>query len=360
MSRLGISIYPNVSNDFEKDIQYIDMACEYGFKRLFTNMLSVDQEALEKIKAVHSHAKEKGMEVITDVAPSVFSFYNISYDNLSFFKNLNVDGIRLDEGFDGLKEAMMTYNDDNLKIEINASQDTKYIDNIISYGAYKGNLVASHNFYPQKYTGLSYDQFKKTSEAIRKNGLAIAAFVSSNAENAVGPWAINDGLCSLEMHRNLPLDLQVRHLYATGLIDDILIANMYASKDELKSLASIHPGRVTIKVKFNDSIQDIEKEISLNYKHVVRGDMSEYMARSTMPRITYADESIMAMYTPTILHRGDICILNDGYGRYKGELHIILKEMINSGNINVIGHIEENEEILLDFIKPWKPFVLIE
>ena len=360
MARLGISIYPDVSNDLKKDVQYIDMACEYGFKRLFTNMLSVDREALEKVKTVHAHARLKGMEVITDVSPSVFSAYNISYDDLSFFKDLNVDGIRLDEGFDGLKEAMMTHNDDNLKIELNASQDTKYIDNVISYGAYKGNLITSHNFYPQRYTGLSYDQFKKTSEASKQNNLVIAAFVSSNAENALGPWPINDGLCSLEMHRDLPLDLQVRHLFATGLIDDVLIANMYASREELKLLASIHPGRVTIKVKFNDSIQEIEKEIALSYKHIARGDMSEYMVRSTMPRITYAAESIKEKYTPAILNKGDICILNERYGRYKGELHIILKEMKNKGNINVIGHVEENEEILLDFIKPWTAFTLIE
>lgn len=36
---------------------------------------------------------------------------------------------------------------------------------------------------------------------------------------------------------------------------------------------------------------------------------------------------------------GDVIILNDNYTRYKGELHIILKDMPNDGKKNVIGHI---------------------
>ena len=360
MSRLGISIYPEISNNYEKDIEYINKACTYGFKRVFTNLLSVNQDALNKIKAIHTHAKSKGMEIITDVSPSVFSEFDISYNDLSFFKHLQVDGIRLDEGFNGLYEAMMTYNDDNIKIELNASQDTKYIDHILSYSAYKDNLITCHNFYPQRYSGLSYEQFRKTSEAIKQHNLLIAAFVSSNTTGAFGPWPINDGLCTLEMHRDLSTDLQVRHLYATQLIDDIIIANMYASEEEFKSLSLIHPGKVTIKIKLNDNIQDIEKKIVFDFKHVVRGDMSEYIVRSTMPRIEYARNTIKPMDTPKTLVRGDICIANDNYGRYKGELHIILKDMENHGNINVIGHIEKDEDILLEFLTPWRSFVLIQ
>ncbi|MFR2693106.1 MAG: MupG family TIM beta-alpha barrel fold protein [Enterocloster bolteae] len=29
----------------------------------------------------------------------------------------------------------------------------------------------------------------------------MAAFVSSNAPGAYGPWPLNEGLCTLEMHR---------------------------------------------------------------------------------------------------------------------------------------------------------------
>lgn len=49
-------------------------------------------------------------------------------------------------------------------------------------------------------------------------------------------------------------------------------------------------------------------------------------------------------------------ILNDGYSRYKGELHIVLKDMPNDGRKNVIGRLPEYEHILLDYADPWKPF----
>lgn len=360
MSKLGLSIYPDISKNIEQDKTYLKKAYDSGFRRLFTNLLSVDEVALNSIKTINEYAKSLGYEVIVDVAPSVFETYGLTYNDLSFFKELHVDGLRLDEGFDGQKEAMMTYNDQLLKIEVNASQDTKYVDNILSYQAFRQNLITCHNFYPQRYTGLSYEQFEKTSKAMQSHNLKVAAFVSSQVENAFGPWPVNDGLCTLEMHRDLPLDLQVRHLYATRLVDDILIANMYASDEELQMLHSIHPGRLTFKVNFNDSITEVEKEIVLNYKHFVRGDMSEFMARSTMPRIDYADAFIPAGNTPETLKRGDICILNEHYGRYKGECHIILKDMHNEGKINVVGHLADHEEILLDFIKPWQPFAIIE
>ena len=83
--------------------------------------------------------------------------------------------------------------------------------------------------------------------------------------------------------------------------------------------------------------------------------MSEYMLRSTWPRVTFAKESIPAENTRDLV-RGDVVILNDGYSRYKGELHIVLKDMPNDGRKNVIGCLPEYEHILLDYADPWKPF----
>lgn len=359
MPRLGISLYPDVSLDFKKDKEYLELAAKYGYTRLFTNLLSVKKEELEAIRSLNQYAQQLGFEVILDVSPSVFKEYNCSFKDLSFFKQLGADGIRLDEGFNGQEEALMTINPERLKIEVNASQDTGYIANILSYQPYKDNLITCHNFYPQRYTGLSYTLFLKTSKKLKAFNLKVAAFVSSQTTNAFGPWPVNDGLCTLEMHRDLPVDLQVRHLYATEVVDDIIIANCYASEEELKLMAQAHPGKLTIKMQLEPEVSAIEKEIIFNYPHYVRGDMSEYMARSTMCRIDYQDATITPGNTPAVLHRGDICILNEKYGRYKGELHIILQDMPNEGKINLVGKVLPEEMILLEFIQPWKPFALI-
>lgn len=360
MPRLGISLYPDVSNDLKRDKEYIDLAKKYGFKRVFSNLLSVDEEMIKRIKELNLYAQNNGFEVILDVSPAVFKEFNISVDDLSFFSDMYADGIRLDEGFNGHVEANMTYNKENLMIEVNASIPSKVIDNIMSYRPYKDHLLTCHNFYPQRYTGLSLDLFEETSIAVKKHNLKIAAFVSSNNDNTFGPWPVNDGLCTLEMHRDLPLDLQVRHLYATELVDDILVANCYASEEEMKAMAIAHPGKITMKIALEEGVSDVEKEIIFEYPHYVRGDMSDYMARSTMSRIDYASAEIKPHITPKMLHRGDVVVLNEKYGRYKGELHIILNDLPNDGKINKVGSLLEEEKILLDYLGPWKHFSLIE
>ncbi len=362
MARRGISLYPEHST-VQKDKAYIDLAAKYGYTRIFTCLLSVteDVETIKKqFREINSYAHDKGFEVIFDVAPSVFKELGITYDNLSVFKEMCADGIRLDEGFTGAEEAHMTLNKEGLKVEINASQPTRYIDNILSYKPYKDKLITCHNFYPQKYSGLGYNLFYDCSKRLKDMNLNVAAFVSSSNSNTFGPWPIDEGLCTLEMHRGLPMDLQARHLYATGVVDDVLVANCFATEEELRRLAEVNPGKLTIRIELEENISDVEKEIIFDFPHFVRGDMSEYMARSTMSRIVYKDASIPAGKTPATLHRGDVVVLNDGYGRYKGELHIILQDRENDGRINLVGRIPEEEQILMEFIEPWKPFALIK
>lgn len=358
MARLGISLYPEHST-VEKDKAYITLAAKYGFKRIFTCLLSVEnktkEQILEEFREIIDHAHSYGMEVVLDVAPFVFNNLGVSYDDLSFFKEMHADGIRLDEGFDSLKEALMSYNPQNLKIEINASLGTKYLDNIMSHYPNLDNIITCHNFYPQRYSGISYEHFEKCSKAIKDLNVKVAAFVSSQNDNTYGPWPVNEGLCTMEMHRDLPIDVQARHLFATRLVDDVIIANAYASEEELEALSRVEPGKLTFKVEFEAPLQETEAKILYEHPHFVRGDMSEYMARSTQPRVTFAKESVPPKNTRD-LKRGDVVIVNDNYARYKGELHIVLKDMPNDGRKNVIGHIPANEAMLLDYIKPWITF----
>lgn len=359
MAKLGISIYPEHSNE-EQDIAYIRKAGKLGYKRIFTCLLSVGEKSREKIikqfRRLSDQAHACGMEIIPDVNPAVFSRMGISYEDLSVFQEMHVDGIRLDEGFDGMKESLMTYNPQGLKVELNASSKPVYVENIMDHHPNREKLITCHNFYPQKFTGLSLKHFNRCNDKMKSLGLRVAAFVSSNASGAYGPWPVNEGLCTLEMHRGLPLDFQVRHMFATGMVDDVLIANAYATDEELKACTAINPSILTFGIKLEKELTGIEKQI-LYYepKHVVRGDMSEYMIRSTWPRETFADQSIPAANTRD-LKRGDVVILNDGYRKYKGELHIVTKAMPNDGRKNVIGHLPDYEHVLLDYIEPLKVF----
>ena len=93
--------------------------------------------------------------------------------------------------------------------------------------------------------------------------------------------------------------------------------------------------------------------------HSYRGDRSEYILRSTMTRIHFKDRAFPAHNTNDMT-KGDVLIDNVDYGQYKGETQIALKEMKNDGRVNVVGRISEDELFLLDFLKPWSSFKLIE
>lgn len=360
MPKLGISIYPEKST-FEQDKAYLDLASSYGFKRVFTSLLQINgnkEEVLRDFKKIVSYANELGMEVMVDIAPNLFKQLEISYNDLSFFHEMGAYGIRLDVGYTGSEEARMTRNPYGLKIEINMSAGTKYLDQIISYSPNRENLMGSHNFYPMMYTGLDYDFFVSCSQDFRRHNIKTAAFVNSQ-DATFGPWDICDGLASLEEHRTLPIEAQVKHFMLTDLIDDIMIGNAYASEAELKAMSeAFYDEQISLKVDLKDLTTEVEAKVVFDELHSYRGDYSSYVLRSTMTRIKYANEDFLPHDTVDI-KRGDVLICNNELGRYNGELQIALKEMKNTGRINVVGQIHETEMFLLDHLKPWSTFKLV-
>ena len=357
MHRLGISIYPN--NSSVEEIQdYIRLAAKYGFERIFTCLISASDKdielVLEEFKAILKVANENSIEVIADIDPSVFNKLKASIFDLKVFKDMGLSGIRLDMGFSGYEESVMTYNEYGLKIELNISNGTRYVDNILSYKANLNNLYGCHNFYPHIYTGLSYDNFISSSKQFKDLGIRTAAFVNSPSAE-YGPWPVSEGLCTLEMHRELPIEVQAKHLFATGVIDDVIIANAFASEEELKALSNVNRDMLEFSVELIDGIRDLDKKIVLEEFHFNRGDSSEYMARSTQSRVKYKGESFPP-YNVVYIKRGNILIDTDLYTRYAGELQLALKDMKNTGKTNVVGKIVDEEIFLLDYIKPWSKF----
>lgn len=358
MGKLGISIYPEKTDD--KEIyDYIDRASKYGFDRIFSCLLSVNdskENIVKKFKGINEYAKAKGFEVIVDVSPRVFDDLGISYKDLSFFKEIGADGLRLDAGFTGSEESLMTYNEEGLKIEINMSNNTNYIDTIIDYKPNKENLIACHNFYPHRYSGLNFEHFMKCTERFNKYGLRTAAFVTSQNEGTFGPWPVTDGLPTLEVHRNLPVDVQAKHLIALGNVNDIIISNCYPTEEELIALGSMRRDMVTFDITLNEKTPEIERKILFEEMHFNRGDFSDNLIRSTQSRVKYKGHNFTLFNAPEIIKKGDVVIESSEYGHYAGELQIALKDMVNSGKSNVVAHIREEELFILDCIKPWQKF----
>ena len=362
MKRLGISIYPEKATQ-EETFAYMERAAAAGFSRIFSCLLSVpdDREAIRRdFSAMNAHAHELGFEVILDCNPRVFDDLGVSYKDLSFFKEIGVDGIRLDMGFTGNEEALMTFNPEGLIVEINMSNDVHYVDTIMDYCPDTTHLVGCHNFYPHNYSGLGLDFFQRCTAHFKHYGLQTAAFVTSQNPESFANWPVTDGLPTLEMHRHMPLYLQVEHYISLGNVDDVIISNCYPTNEELEQVAELPRNLVCLSVELLDDLPEIERSIVLDELHFNRGDISENFLRSTQSRVKYKGHTFEVFNTPATIHRGDVVIESSEYGHYAGELQIALSDMQNSGKSNVVGHIPEIEHFLLDGMRPWQKFRLRE
>lgn len=354
MHRLGISVYPEHSTK-EKDYAYMELASQFGFKRIFTCLLSVNEPKeviMEQFGDFMDKAHELGYTVAVDTNYDVFSHLGATPHDIKPFANMKVDIIRLDGPFSDKDNIALTHNPYGITVEFNGSSNTA-LDLLIERGANKHNMIVCHNFYPQKYSGLGWKKFMEFTNKYKTLGLPVAAFVSSNNTDTYGPWPVFKGLPTCEIHRGLPIDLQVRHLLATNVIDDILIGNAFATKEELEAMAQVDKTKTTFKLELADGITQSERNIIYNYPHFGRGDASEYLVRSSITREDYHNKTIpYRRYDKEFFKRGDVVVVNDNLAHYRGELQIIEKDMPNDGERNLVGRIRKQELILLDLLKP--------
>lgn len=357
---LGISIYPLQSTVEENEI-YIEKAAKLGYERIFTSMLELDKnkekalEQVDKYRKLLNKAKNLGMRVFIDVNPEVLKIIEINPQDLTFFVELGATGLRLDGAFNGFYEAYITHNDMDLDIEINGSFDSGYVNSIVDLGSKKGKLFTCHNFYPEEHTGLSMECFMGCHERHKKLGVRTAAFVTSQLGGKQGPWDANDGLCTLESHRHLPIDIQAQELLALD-IDDVIIGDAFATDEELEVVSKLKTGVVRLKATLvNDEFKDLFKGRILQN----RWDYSDKIIRDVMSRGEFKSK-VIKHETEEIrdIANGTLLINNDTYGRYKGELLISIDNITIDSRRNVLGHIDEEYKQLLKYIKGGKRIAL--
>ncbi len=382
---LGVSVYPDLSGMDEIEA-YLRAASSHGFGRVFASLFSVPggaQEILSLFSRLIGAAHSLGMQVSLDVNGSCLRRLGAAPEDLSVFHEIGCDILRMDVPM-GMKEMLsLIANPYGIKIEMNASLGEggeRLIADLLRNGADPSRLLLCHNFYPQRYTGMRWKKFQETNRRLRKTQVPIGAFITSQAEHTHGVWEARDGRCTVERHRDLPADLQCRELLATGCVDDVMIGNAFATETELRRLEEaaapvrdrpdnpMHgilrqfgaPGdmqtdRSSVPKKLRicmEDATDLEREILFSfYPHMDVGDSSEWIWRSRMPRMVYADRDIPARSEPDEwFQRGDVLIVNDRYPHYAGEVQIALLPIRNDGTRNRVGRLDNLEMEMLDLI----------
>lgn len=360
MTELGFSLYPE-RHSLEQAQTYIDLLISYGATRVFMSLLQLesdDRRTFVKYRDLVAYASQKGLCVIADVSPDFIRENAWADDLLGKAREFGLSGLRLDEALPFDDIVALTQNPYGFKIELNMSTDKQLLSDLLASSANKDNIIGCHNFYPHEWTGLSVSHFLEMSGFYHDNGIETAVFLNAQSADE-GPWPLSEGLCTVEDYRHLSIAGQVALFKATGLIDNLLIANQFISEMELQALCQeLERPKLTMFVSLEDGVTAVEREI-VAFPHTYRGDISDYVLRSTQSRLVFRQETIPARQHSGQVRRGTVLIDNDAYGRYKGELQIALQSLKVSPKVNIVGQLTEESLLLLDYLKPWQDFDLL-
>ncbi len=383
MPVLGVSVYPDI-RPLEEIRGYLELASRYGFTRVFTSMFSVEgtpEEVLAYFRELDAAAHAYGMEVSLDINPECMERLQATPGDLSVFASIDADILRMDGAYDEDDNFLMLNNPYDIKIEYNASAlDPSSIEALVARGVDRERILASHNFYPQRYTGFRWDRFREVNERLGRLDLRIGAFIASQAPGTHGVWDAVCGLPTVERLRDYPADLQARILAAAGTTE-IFFGNAYASEEELAAVSQavapaehhylsdehratveslsqfVGEGRLCarqhkVRVEPLYDLLPVEREILFDFcPHVDMGDSSEWIWRTRLPRMFYQDRAIPARrYAGAEFSRGSVVMVNDNYKHYAGEVQVVLVPILNDGTRNLVGRINEQEMTLFDAI----------
>ncbi|WP_342268718.1 MupG family TIM beta-alpha barrel fold protein [Spiroplasma endosymbiont of Aspidapion aeneum] len=362
--KLGISIYPE-KLPINETKDYISLAKKYGFTKIFMSFLQFRTvEEFKKNKDIYfdviRFAKKNDFYVVVDIADLALKATGSNFKDLSFFIELGVDCLRLDSPLLPSDVAFSTHRN-KIDIQVNASNNDHFIDNILDYKPVVENLYACHNFYPQKNTGLGWEYFIDSSRRFYNKGIHLSAFVSSEYGTKGPQMEDVKELVTVERHRFKPIRTQAKELWATGYVSDIYIGNQPAKEDELAELSIIDNTLIELDIVEITKISPLEREILYRNDHFCRGDINENYIRSTMPRIYYQgkDNIKPIVNNKKSYNRGDILIINNNDKNYQYELIVILKDDFkNLGKeVNHVASVNKYDLDLIEFVKSWTSFI---
>lgn len=377
MIELGVSLYPEQETPQQIE-EYLKLAKSYGFRKVFTSLFSVEgskEEVIAYFKGLSDIAHRYDMEVYGDCNARFFMQMGASPDDLSIFKEIGLDVLRLDLMFNDERDVAIVNNKEGLGVQLNASL-IPAVKRIIELGGDKSRIIGSYNFYPLRNTGAGSEDVMEANRFFKKEGMKTQIFISSLVKGSHGPWPVSDGLPTIEEDRDLPVGLQLRHVLALGC-DEVIFGNAFVSEEEFAEIAETmkqiyvygedkpfyFPGirsqipigdieRIPLTIELAEGVSDTEKEILFDFtKHNV-SEYTHIIIRSRWGRFDYRPIPIEPRKCDKeCFEPGDVVIINGNVPRYKGEVHIARKKIRNDGTQNYVGRIAEEEMFLLDYLK---------
>lgn len=335
----GISIYPGTSP--EQNRKLIEKAKKANVSCVFTSLQINEDDLQKKKKALQGMLRqcaESEIPVFADVNPQTKD--KLSIHSFEELKEWGVAGLRLDYGFSNEEAAALSR---KFQIVLNASTLKK--DDLEMWeraGADLTKVIACHNYYPKPYTGLSVESVREKNQWLHTCGISTMGFVPGDGMLR-GP--LYEGLPTIENHRKekAEVPLHMLELHEKSLCDWTLVGDIDISERAWEQLESLNNGYITLHADINRKYEYLRESI-----HHDRNDSSDFLFRSVESRQVhkrFAPENCVARTV------GSICVSNQSYLRYEGEMEIARIGLPADERVNVAGYICEEDVKYLPYIK---------
>lgn len=342
MYKAGISVFNGLSDYcIENNLEYIKKAKEQGYEIIFSSAhINEASNAYSDLQKCIDLACDLNMKLSLDISKPAF----LKMESLK-----GLYALRLDYGFTD-EDIVELSNQDDFLIELNASTITfEKFNRLIKMGVNLKHLRMSFNYYPKKHTGHGTEFVKEKIEFLHKYGICVGAFIPSHIGFRPPMY---EGLPTIEKHRNDSLDVAIEELKLLGA-DEIIFGDAYASNEELSKL--VFHQTDTVLINFN-GVEKLDKNYYpyLSNEFVVRIDQNNEILRLNGTR----DKIMVKPFNTIERNVYDVTIDNLGFGRYQGEINIVLKPLEQDQRVNVIGQCELTD-ILLNSIQKLNKFKFI-
>lgn len=178
------------------------------------------------------------------------------------------------------------------------------------------------------------------------------AFIPGDGEKR-GP--LYEGLPTLEKHRSMrPLQAYLE-LVQDCAVDKVLIGDISGSLESVQEISSASGG--IIPVRYESFINASEVLKVVEQVHTNRLDPE---ARDVIRSVESREENKVALQPMNTISRkrGSITIDNELYGRYAGEMQVVVNDLPVDEKVNVVGMVVEEDVPLLPYIGAGKNFQL--
>lgn len=351
----GTALYCGIGNDIAQIKNHIEKAADAGINALFTSLQLPESDKTQLLKdfpIMAEIAHSNGMSVEADISERTANLFGLDMKDIASFHKMGVDYARLDYGFSDEETVALSHNDHNVTVVLNAEfASDEWLTRLKELGINKEQVCFCHNYYPMRYTGLTFADAKKLNDIVHNHGFRVSGFLASQTHRRI---ACSIGLPTLERHRDMNVFTAAQEAFLCGM-DDLFFGDDFASLDDMRTLASIDAEVVTLRI-----IPFVEGEITdwllgrvleqtqCGLEMILR---SNFM-RSAFPGNPDHTEALER-------HRGDVTICKSSLWRYSGEIQLVRKDLPIDPGMGLIGRIVDEDLPLLDTFRSSKKFRLV-